>query len=152
MPSHEIFRDDTVRRTLVDFRASFDPGSLETITRLEGFSALLNPEITQALTQSGTLLTNAAVANTWSVFDNPTGDLASTIYPYVISPTEVAVAVGSIYGRRREKGFVGLVDALGRVGHDRARPYLQPAVDDHQQEVAELMEMATYSALGRLAV
>lgn len=135
----------------MDFRASFDPGSLAEIVRLQGFAALLNPAITQALTEAGTLLTNAAVANTWSVFDNPTGALANSIYPYVVSPTEVAVAVGSVYGRRRELGFVGLVDSLGRVGHDGPRPYLQPAVDQHQQEVSEIIEMAVNSALGRVA-
>lgn len=134
----------------MNFSANFDPGSLEEIVRLQGFSALLDPEITQALTQAGTLLVNAAVANTWSVFANPTGRLASGIYFYVISPTEVAVAASEIYSRRREYGFVGMTDSLGRVGTDRARPYLQPAVDDHQQEVAEIMEMAVNTALGRV--
>lgn len=135
----------------MDFRASLDPGSLDELVRLQGFAALLDPAITQALTEAGTLLTNAAVANTWSVFDNPTGALASSIYPYVISPTEVAVAVGVIYGARREYGYLGKVDSLGRVGHDGPRPYLQPAVDQHQQEVAEIMEMAVNTALGRIA-
>lgn len=135
----------------MDFHASFDPGSLQEITRLQGFAALLNPEVTQGLTEAGTLLTNAAVANTWSVFANPSGELADTIYPYVISPTEVAIAVGAPHGRRREKGFSGMTDALGRFyANDPAKPYLQPAVDDHQQEVAEIMEMRVNAALGRI--
>jgi hypothetical protein len=136
----------------MDFHASLDPGSLEELVRLQGFASLLNPEITQGLTEAGTLLTNAAVANTWSVFDRPSGALANSIYPYVISPTEVAVAVGVPYGQRREKGFSGMTDALGRhYVNDPAKPYLQPAVDDHQQEVAEIMEMAVNTALGRVA-
>lgn len=136
----------------MDFNISMDPGSLAEIVRLQGFSALLNPAITQGLTESGTLLTNAAVANTWSVFDAPSGALADSIYPYVVSPTEVAVAVGVPYGRRREKGFSGMTDALGRFyANDPARPYLQPAVDQHQQEVSEIIEMAVNIALGRIA-
>lgn len=135
----------------MDFNISMDPGSLQELVRLQGFAALLNPAITQALTEAGTLLTNAAVANTWSVFDNPTGALADSIYPYVVSPTEVAVSVGSVYGARREFGYLGKVDALGRVGHDGPRPYLQPAVDQHQQEVSEIIEMAVNIALGRIA-
>jgi hypothetical protein len=64
----------------------------------------------------------------------------------------VAVAVGVPYGQRREKGFSGMTDALGRhYVNDPAKPYLQPAVDDHQQEVAEIMEMAVNTALGRVA-
>jgi hypothetical protein len=136
---------------MLDFHASFDPQSLEEIVRLQGFAGLLNPEVQQGLTEAGTLLTNAAVANTWNVFDRPSGELADSIYPYVISPTEVAVAVGVPYGRRREYGFVGRVDSLGRIGTDGPRPYLQPAVDDHQAEVQEIMEMAVNTALGRIA-
>jgi hypothetical protein len=135
----------------MDFHIGFDPGSLSQITQLQGFSGLLDPAITQGLTEAGTLLVNTAVANTWNVFDNPTGNLASQIYFYVISPTEVAIAAGAIYSARREFGFVGKVDSLGRVGTDRARPYMQPAVDQHEQEVAEIMEMATNRALGRIA-
>jgi hypothetical protein len=134
----------------MDFNFGFDPGSLSELVQLEGFAGLLNPAVQEGLTESSTLLVNAAVANTWNVFDNPSGALASEIYAYVISPTEVAIASGIIYGRRRELGFVGQVDSLGRVGTDRARPYMRPAVDDNQQEIAEIMEMAVNTALGRI--
>jgi hypothetical protein len=136
---------------MLDFHVGFDAGSLSEIVRLQGFAALLNPEITAGLTEASVLLENAAVANTWSVFSQPTGALASTIYTYVISPSEVAVAVGSPYGHRREYSFKG-PDALGRMfPNDPAQPYLTPAVEQHQQEVAEIMEMAVNSALGRIA-
>jgi hypothetical protein len=136
---------------MMDFNISMDPGSLSALTQLQGVAGLLNPAVVEGLRESGTLLVNAAQANTWNVFDNPTGALASQIYFYVISPEEVAIAAGAIYSARREYGFVGQVDSLGRVGTDRARPYMQPAVDQHQQEVEEIMEMAVNMALGRIA-
>jgi hypothetical protein len=136
----------------MDFHIGFDPGSLEEIVRLQGFGALLDPSISQGLIQSSTVLTNAAVANTWRVFTNSSGKLASTIYPYVVSPTEVAIAVGSPYGRRREKGFSGMTDSLGRYyANDPGKPYLQPALDEHQQDVMTIMGQAVNTALGRVA-
>lgn len=113
-----------------DFRIGFDPGSLAAITKLEGFAALLNPEITQALSQSAQQIVATAQANTWMVFDNPTGQLADSIYFWVAGPEEADVAVGVPYGHRREYGFEGMYDSLGRGPfHDPAKPYLQPAVD-----------------------
>lgn len=136
----------------MDFHIGMDPGSLEEIVRLQGFSALLNPAITRGLTEGGTLLVNATVANTWSIFANPTGELADSVYFYVVGPTEVAVAVGVPWAQRREKGFSGMTDALGRYyPNDPAKPYAQPAVDDNQQEIEEIMEMAVNTALGRIA-
>lgn len=138
---------------MLDFHASMDPQSLEEIVRLVGFEALLIPEIAGGLTASGTLLVAAAQAKTWEVFKNPTGRLASTIYFYVISPKEVAVEVGSPYGQRREKGFSGMTDALGRFyPYDPAKPYLQPAMDENEGNVLHLMETAVSTALGRVAV
>lgn len=138
---------------LSDWSIGFDPQSLQELVRLQGFSALLNPEITAALTKAGQVLVGAAQANTWQVFANPTGQLADSIYFYVVSPMEVAVAVGVPYGRRREYGFSGMTDSLGRFyANDPARPYLTPAVDDNQAQITALMEQAVNNALGRVVM
>lgn len=132
-----------------DFHMGFDPGSLAALTKLEGFAALLNPEVTKALTQAGELLVTTAQANTWTVFANPTGRLASSIYFYVVSPMEVDLAVAVPYGRRREYGFSGMTDSLGRFfPSDPAKPYLQPAIDTDTPLVQELMATAVYNAWG----
>jgi hypothetical protein len=134
-----------------NFSLGFDPGSLAAITKLEGFAALLNPEITDALTQAGELLTTTAQANTWSVFANPTGALADSISFWVAGPTEVDLAVGVPYGRRREYGFDGMYDSLGRGPfHDPAKPYMQPALDEDKPMVQELIATAVYNAWGML--
>jgi hypothetical protein len=138
---------------MMDFRASLDASSLAELVRLAGFAGLLDLEVQQALTQVGILLVGAAQANTWQVFDNPTGALADSIYFYVISPSEIAVAVGVPYGRRRELGFSGMTDSLGRFyANDPAKPYLQPAVDDNTANIEALMAVAVDGALGRAAV
>lgn len=133
------------------FTVSFDTGGLESLTRLAGFGVLLNPNIQAALTEAGTLLTNAAVANTWQVFANPIGELASTIYPWLVSPSEMEVRADSPYARRREEGFSGMTDSLGRYyPEDRAKPYMRPALDDNAEAVKQLIAEAVAVTLTEL--
>lgn len=137
---------------MMDFHIGFDPGSLETLTRLAGFEALLAPEIVEALAWSGSLLVDTARANTWTAFQNPTGATADSIGFQVLSPTEVAVTAGTPQSRRLEYGFSGMNDALGRFYPNwPAEPYLQPAVDEDKDVIAARMELAVYNALGRIA-
>lgn len=133
------------------FSASFDTGSLATLTRLMGFSALLDPNIQEALTEAGTILTDAAVANTWEVFENPTGELAGTIYPWLKSPSEMEIRVDSPYGRRREEGFMGLYDSLGRGPFDDpAKPYLAPALTANEDEVKAFIAEAVQITMSEM--
>ena len=135
----------------MDFSMGFDPGSLAQIARLAGFSALLDPEIVAALAWSGELVVTTARANTWRVFANPTGNLADSIYFHMAGPMEAEVAVGVPYGRRREYGFSGMTDALGRFyPYDPAKPYLEPALEEDIPLIQARMELACNNALGRL--
>lgn len=134
-----------------NFSLGFDPGSLAAITKLEGFAALLNPEVTDALTQAGQLLVTTAQTNAWTVFDHPTGQLADSITFYVASPTEVNLIVGVPYGRRREYGFSGMTDSLGRFfANDPGKPYVEPAIEEDKPMVQELMATAVYNAWGEV--
>jgi hypothetical protein len=133
-----------------DFSASFDPGSLEKLTQLMGFEVLLTPELTDALTQAGELIVTTAQTNTWTVFASPTGELAGSIYFYVVSPTEVDVAVGVPYGRRQEEGGGGLLDSLGRRMTNPAKPYLGPAVETDAPMIQSMIENAVYNAWGAI--
>lgn len=132
------------------FSLSFDTPSLAAITELIGFKALLDPEITLALTKGGSTIAQAAIDNTWTAFQNPHGELASTIYPWLASPSEMEIRVDSPYGHRREYSFKG-PDSLGRMfPNDPAEPYLQPALDANEGEVVQLIEGAVTSAWGRI--
>lgn len=136
-----------------DYSIGWNPGSLEELVRLAGFSALLDPEITAALTKIGEMVVTTARANTWEVFDNPTGALADSIYFHVVSPSEVEVGVGVPYGGRREWGFSGKVDSLGRYyANDPGKPYLIPALYEDEPLAADMIELACYNAMGRLVV
>jgi hypothetical protein len=135
---------------MINFSAMMDTPSLATLARLEGFRALMEPETVAMLAATGTTLVTAAQMNTWSVFDNPTGKLASSISFEVVSPEEIALIVGVPYGQRREKGGGGGFDAIGRPMNDRARPYVQPAIDDNEDLILAIMEEHTMAALGGL--
>ena len=134
------------------FSIGFDPASLETVSKFQSFEGILNPAIGAALLQSGELVVQTAQANTWQVFDNPTGELADSIGVSFASLAEVVVTVGVPYGRRRELGFDGMYDSLGRGPfHDPAKPYLQPAVDSDVPLIQSLAaEVIGSSLMGSL--
>lgn len=135
----------------MDFHASLDPGSLEAITKMLGFEALLDPAVTSALTQAGNLLVQTAQDISWSQFQNPTGAFADSLYFYVVSPTEVAIAAGVPYAQRLEYGFSGMTDALGRF-----YPYwpdyhwAQQALDEDQDLIVFFLADELEKAFGEL--
>src|SRR5579859_278084 len=136
---------------MTTFSRSFDLPSLAALARLHGFSVLLDDEIQPALIDVAQKITQDAQANTWQVFDNPSGKLADRIYPFVVSPAEMEIRVDVPYGRRRELGFSGMTDSLGRFfANDPAKPYLQPALDANIDYAQERVGLAVESALVRL--
>lgn len=136
---------------MMDFHASLDPESLAAVTQLMGMGALLDPAIQNALTQAGELIVTTAQTNTWTVFDHPTGQLASSIYFWVVSPSEVAVGVGVPYGRRREYGFSGMTDSLGRYyAYDPGKPYLEPALAEDTEMILMLVAQGVEQAFGTI--
>jgi hypothetical protein len=136
----------------MDFTAKLDTKSLQQIVGLQGFKALLDPEIREVLIEGGGLIAKTASGNARRVFKhNSPGGLAASIYPYMISPTEMEIRVAKPYGRRREKGFSGMTDSLGRYyPHDPAKPYLGPAMEQEGRMVEGMMDEAVNNALGRV--
>lgn len=132
------------------FSMSFDPRSIAEIAQLASFPVLLSSEVQSAMQQSGALLAQAAQDQTWQVFANPTGTLASTIMPLSQSPYEIIVSTDSPYGRRRELGFVG-ADSLGRTYNDPPYHYMTNALNENQQRVLQLIDQAVNNALSKLA-
>ena len=138
----------------MDFRAELSTGSLQEIVRLQGFSALLDLGIREALIKGGTRIAQKAQENARNVFiRNDPGGLADNIYPWLVSPTSLEIRVGVAWGGRREYGFSGMTDALGRFyANDPAKPYLQPAMESEGPEVEALFTAVCNNALGRSAI
>jgi hypothetical protein len=136
----------------MDFTAKLDTKSLQQIVGLQGFKALLDPEIREVLVEGGGLIAKTAAGNARRVFTHSSpGGLADSIYPWMKSPTEMEIVVAKPHGRRREKGFSGMTDSLGRYyPHDPAKPYLGPAMAQEGAMVEELMVEAVNNALGRV--
>lgn len=137
---------------MTGFSMSFSPASLAEIAQMYGMGVLLAEETQIALKEVAEMLATAAQAKTWDVFTNPTGELADTIVADVSSPYEAQVRVGSPYGRRRERGFSGMTDALGRFyPYDPAKPYLEPTLMENEQAAMLIVEAAVDTALERMA-
>lgn len=136
----------------MDFTAKLDTKSLQQIVRLQGFKALLDPEIREVLIEGGGLIAKTASGNARRVFTrNSPGGLADSIYPWMKSKTEMEIIVAKPYGRRREKGFSGMTDSLGRFyPHDPAKPYLGHAMEQEGAMIEGLMTDAVNNALGRI--
>ncbi len=129
---------------------SFDPASMASIARLLSFDLMLEEEMAPSMAEAGKIVTEAAQANTWTAFQHPTGPLADSLAPVMVSPLEVGISVGVPYGFRREYGFVGMTDSLGRVGTDPAEPYAGPALDANADKVMELMDEAVLRTWARV--
>ena len=130
---------------------SFSPESMKELVAFAGFGTMLSEEVQTALKQGGQIIVDASVANTWEVFANPSGALASTLGVVVDSPFEIDVGSNSPYAARREFGYSGKTDSRGRYyANDPAKPYLQPALDDNQQSVLQLIDVAVERALNRV--
>lgn len=133
------------------FTITFDEKALTAFVQFDDIDLLLSPEVQGAMKEAGELLATTAEAITWQVFAHPTGKLAGTIHSFVDSPYEVQTGTDSPYGRRRERGFSGMRDSIGRFyPEDPAKPYLQPALLQKQQDISRLFDAAIAQRLQRL--
>jgi len=136
------------------FDIRFDPASMETIGRMALFDVYLAEEMAPAMEEAGKLVTEAAQENTWRVFAHPTGELAGSLAPEPLGPFEVGMVAGVPYAWRRERGFSGMTDSLGRYfANDPAKPYAAPALDANADKVVLLMDRAierTWERIGGL--
>jgi|SRR5579859_916844 len=132
------------------FNVTWDSASLGAIANLNNFSSFLDPEMVVALTEIGDLIVQAAISNTWSVFSSPSGQLASAITSSLTGPLEVIVEVGVPYAWRMEEGFFG-TDSLGRTYNQEPKPYILPAIQDNEDQIMVLMNLAAANAIAKIA-
>ena len=132
-----------------DFTMSFDQRSLSEIAQFYGFSALLSDEVQQAFEQAGSALV-ASVRGSMN-WKEPTGALEASIYAVHASPYELQVGSDLPYARRRNWGFSGRTDRLGRYyAYDPGAYYMESGMRLEQQNILGLVEQAAERAMNRL--
>jgi len=131
--------------------AAFDEASLGTIARFAGFQAILEAEVGGTMIQIGDMLVPDMQSMTWSVFANPTGNLADNIRAVTGGPMAVNIEVDVPYSWRMEEGFHG-ADSLGRVYDEEGKPYAMPTLEADSDKIAVMMSLAVAEAIAKLGV
>jgi hypothetical protein len=126
----------------------FDAASLAMGKNLQNFAPILDPEMNVAMQEIALLLKDTAVANTWTAFTSPSGQLASSIEGVVVSPYEADLQVGVPYAARLEFGF-NAVDSLGRSYNNAAEPYAMPALISNEDKIMQLVGLAMAEAFAK---
>ncbi|MBA2285837.1 MAG: hypothetical protein H0W02_10160 [Ktedonobacteraceae bacterium] len=108
--------------------ASLDATSMANVDRMLVFGDIFMPAITQAIDMSLDGIISAAQAYMWGTFINPTGPLEDA-FEKIIEGTDGIVYNPMVYAWRRNDGFVGMVDSLGRVGTDAGIHYMEFALE-----------------------
>ena len=93
---------------------ALDPASVAAAARIADFEVMLLPNLKTAMSESLDELEYQAVDWMDSHFMNPTGQLESTWDKSVYGPYLAEIENTSPYGQRRNYGFSGMTDALGR--------------------------------------
>lgn len=127
---------------------AFDSASLRAIQRLAGFEAFLAPELEGGMHTIVTNLTGYAQAYMWNTFMNPTGPLEDSVTPDVPNPWTGTVYTDSPYGWRREEGFSGKTDSLGRFyPQDPGIAFFATTLADNLAPIRATLEAAVGRAL-----
>jgi hypothetical protein len=129
--------------------ASFDQRSLSEIAQLYGFQLLLSPEIQQAMSDGGQLLVEALRNNMhWM---NPTGTLSDSWLALTTSPYEIQVSSADPKAARRNWGFSGQTDRLGRYfANDPGSFYIENGMSDASALILSGMDVGALAVMARL--
>lgn len=126
------------------------PSIFEVLAKFEGWKATLDKYLEFAgLVTSVVLVAGAQNAMNWQ---NPTGALSDSIHFIQTSATYFEIGSDLPYANRREYGFSGMTDSLGRYyANDPGAYYMQTSLDNSLPEAAALYEAAIEAALVELA-
>lgn len=98
---------------------SFEPDLIGVMSQFSGFDAILKKHIAIATEKSAGKIGDFQVQYMWSEFQNPTGPLEDSVSVRMV--TEYLAWIGpdpgdpaSAYAWRRDRGYVGQYDVLGR--------------------------------------
>lgn len=118
---------------LAKFWIGFAKETIIAIEKMRQWEKIFDKHMAPAMEQGGEVIAQTAEGLTWMVFASPTGQLADSIGNELVKPTgwllEDDVTVGVPYAARREFGFSGMTDSIGRhFTYDPAKPYMRAAI------------------------
>jgi hypothetical protein len=90
-----------------------DPVSLVEFSRVQN-AGMFQSSVQQALERSSVVLETTATGFMWDHFQNPTGELENSWVTGVLDWNQAYLDNTADYARRRNFGFSGHTDALGR--------------------------------------
>lgn len=130
------------------FDLMFDSPSLRRVNNLGLFAVLLEPPMEEAVRESVELLRNDAEAYMWSTFKNPTGPLEGSLETGMLGRATGIVWTDSPYGWRREEGFSGMTDSLGRFfSVDEGIHYMAETLKKDTAWIRDRLELAVQDTL-----
>lgn len=135
------------------YRMSFSPATMARLTRLLRAGAVFAEYYEAAMGYSVNLVATKAKENAHARFARPTGTLARGINGYVRTPFlgEVGVGVQVPYARRRELGFSGMTDRLGRYyAQDPGAFYLRDGLRASEPGIVAAFHEANALAVRRM--
>ncbi len=132
------------------FNVSWDAQSLKIIEELGYADVLLSGVLQAGMGQSASILIAAMQRLMDERFKNPTGTLASSLHQVKDSPFEVTIGSDLPYAARRNWGFVGMTDSLGRVGTDEGIYYAEDGMNESEPEIAQRLTLLIEQALRRM--
>jgi hypothetical protein len=138
-----------VELTTKAFRFAFEPDSLDKIKKFENWQQILEEELVKAHEKADALLQMRAK----KIAPYQSGELYDHFDVNPISPYESTVFNDSPYAWRREEGFSGMTDSLGRYFPvDKGTYYMAITLQMNTTNVGKLFGTALDSALARLGV
>lgn len=120
-----------------DFRVGYEPKSLEEIARFGGYQQQLASHLKEASKKGAQLIVHTIPkVTTWK---NGNGILDHSFYVAQSSVYESAVRSDLPYAHRRNDGFSGQTDSLGRFyPHDPGAHYVEKTFDRIGNEIEDI--------------
>jgi hypothetical protein len=126
--------------------ASLDAASMANVDRMLVFGPTFMHSIETAIDLSLDGIISAAQTYMWATFINPTGPLEDA-FEKDIEGTNGILSNPMAYAWRRNDGFVGMVDSLGRIGTDIGIHYMEFALQISEPFIETTFAIETEQAL-----
>ena len=135
----------------VSINLGFDAASLERLSRLTEFDMMLALFFGEAMATSLDELEAASQAMMAAGFKNPTGVLETAFRKRVSNPFRAILGNYLPYAQRRNYGFSGMTDSLGRFyPHDPGIEWAEGAVEMATPYVEEIFRKAVLDAIAEV--